>query len=133
MSSSSPVPLSHVQPAAGPAIPPADDVAISVRGLSKAYAIAHDDPKHTTLGEAVSSFVRNPLRGLAALRRRSADEIFWALQDVSFDIRRGETVGIVGRNGAGKSTLLKILSRITPPTAGEVELEGRVASLLEVG
>src|SRR6185312_7823109 len=64
--------------------------------------------------------------------RKSIEE-FWALKDVSFEIKRGEAVGIIGRNGAGKSTLLKLLSRITTPTKGQIELEGRLASLLEVG
>src|SRR6187431_1123642 len=64
---------------------------------------------------------------------KSIDQKFWALQDVSLQIQQGERIGIIGRNGAGKSTLLKILSRITPPTKGRVIIEGRVASLLEVG
>lgn len=104
------------------------DIAISVRGVSKAYTIRHqraDAP--TTLAEAITRRLRNPFR------RGSETEQFWALKDVSFDVKRGEVVGIIGRNGAGKSTLLKILSRITEMTTGEVDLYGRVGSLLEVG
>jgi lipopolysaccharide transport system ATP-binding protein len=101
------------------------DVAISVRGLTKEYVIAHEQ-KYTTLGEKMVATLKNPLR-------RPETETFRALTDVSFDVKEGEVVGIIGRNGAGKSTLLKVLSRITEPTAGEVRLFGRVASLLEVG
>lgn len=102
------------------------DIAISVRDLSKAYTIAHNDAKHSTMAEAMLHRVKNPLQ-------RAEKATFWAIKDVSFDIHRGDVVGIIGRNGAGKSTLLKILSRITEPTSGKAILRGRVGSLLEVG
>lgn len=103
------------------------DVALSVRGLSKCYRIRPaDDHPEVTLAEAALARVRRK----RASRQR--DE-FWALSEVEFDVRRGEVLGIIGHNGAGKSTLLKILSRITPPTRGHVELHGRIGSLLEVG
>ena len=102
------------------------DVAVSVRGLSKSYSIAKNAAKHTTAGEALMYKLRHPFA-------REERETFWALNDVSFDIQKGDVVGIIGRNGAGKSTLLKILSRITEPTAGRIDLYGRVGSLLEVG
>ena len=102
------------------------DLAISARGLGKAYTIRHVEAPPTTLAEAVVRRLRRPLR-------RDQREVFWALKEVSFDVSRGEVVGVIGRNGAGKSTLLKILSRITEMTEGEVELHGRVGSLLEVG
>ena len=101
-------------------------IAVSVRGLSKAYTIAHQGERPVTLAESLIARARRPFA-------RTPTETFWALKDVSFDIAKGDVVGIIGRNGAGKSTLLKVLSRITEPTAGTVDLYGRVGSLLEVG
>ncbi len=108
------------------------DVAIRVEGLSKRYRIAPAVLRnYRTLQE---DLLRLPQRLWSAARGQAARrEEFWALQDVSFEVREGEALGIVGRNGAGKSTLLKILSRITDPTAGRAEVYGRVGSLLEVG
>ena len=102
------------------------DIAISVRGLSKTYTISHNREQHITLAETLLERAKHPFK-------RTEKETFWALKDVSFDVKEGEVVGIIGRNGAGKSTLLKILSRITEPTKGEIDLYGRVGSLLEVG
>jgi lipopolysaccharide transport system ATP-binding protein len=100
--------------------------ALTVRGLSKAYTITHSSGRHTTLGEAFAHWLKNPLR-------RAPRETFWSLKNVSFDVRTGEILGVIGRNGAGKSTLLKILSSIVEPSAGEIHLYGSVGSLLEVG
>jgi ABC-type polysaccharide/polyol phosphate transport system ATPase subunit len=102
------------------------DLAISVRALSKSYSISHRHEQEITLAEQALRRARHPFT-------RAERETFWALDDVSFDVRKGEVLGVIGRNGAGKSTLLKVLSRITAPTKGEVRLYGRVGSLLEVG
>ena len=102
-----------------------DGIAISAQGLGKAYRIGRG-PRATTLAERLAGFVRDPFG-------RAVQEEFWALREATFDIPRGQAVGIIGRNGAGKSTLLKLLSRITTPTVGEAELRGRVGSLIEVG
>lgn len=101
-------------------------VVISVRNLTKRYTIPLADDKVNTLAEAAVARLRHPFR-------RMPTETFQALDDLSLDIRQGSVAGIIGRNGAGKSTLLKILSRITEPTSGEVDIYGRVGSLLEVG
>ena len=102
---------------------------IHVEGLSKQYRLGRPRERYLALRDVVSDGVRR----LFAPRTREAEREFFALRDVSFDVARGAKIGIVGRNGAGKSTLLKILSRISEPTTGRVELRGRVASLLEVG
>jgi len=115
-------------------------VAITIDGVSKSYVIHHKQgPAYNTLRDAMSAGARGVVRkilGGAEERSRESvptEEVFWALRDVSLQVQSGDRVGIVGRNGAGKSTLLKILSRITPPTSGEVRIRGRIASLLEVG
>jgi lipopolysaccharide transport system ATP-binding protein len=105
--------------------------AIRVEHLSKQYILRHQRRGYTSLREEISKNVSSLLRGQLAFN--SNREKFWALKDISFEINQGDAVGIIGRNGAGKSTLLKLLSRITRPTEGRIEIEGRVASLLEVG
>ncbi len=107
------------------------DIAVSVHGLAKHYVIDTVRTRHNTLRDQLADgFARLLKRGAGPQQRKRT---IWALDDVSFEITRGEVVGIVGRNGAGKSTLLKILSRITDPTRGSAEIRGRVGSLLEVG
>jgi lipopolysaccharide transport system ATP-binding protein len=103
------------------------DVAIRVDNLSKRYRIGQREP-YKTLREALTNIFTGPFK-----RQHSNSQFIWALKDVSFEVRWGEVIGIIGRNGAGKTTLLKILSRITKPTSGYGEVNGRVGSLLEVG
>ena len=105
---------------------------IKVENLGKKYVIGHQkQEKYTALRDVISNGVKSLLK--FNFQERDTQEEFWALQDVSFEIKQGDRVGIIGRNGAGKSTLLKILSRITEPTKGQIKIKGRVASLLEVG
>jgi lipopolysaccharide transport system ATP-binding protein len=111
------------------------DTVIKVENLSKRYTIGHQKNQQDGLRHQIEHAVRNPFqwfRGQIQNRRMEKEE-FWALKDISFEVKHGEVLGVIGCNGAGKSTLLKILSRITQPTCGRVRLTRRVASLLEVG
>ncbi|MHC5674725.1 ABC transporter ATP-binding protein [Nostoc sp.] len=112
------------------------DTVIRVENLGKKYIIGHQQQeRYTALRDVIANKVKsfgNLIQNPKSKIQNSQEE-FWALKDVSFDIKQGDRVGIIGRNGAGKSTLLKILSRITEPTTGSIKIKGRVASLLEVG
>src|SRR5215472_16584157 len=118
------------------------ETVISVENLSKRYLVGHLSPERENytalrdvLGREARNLVRktvNVIRGQQVVQGDEVEEV-WALKDLSFDVQRGEAIGIIGNNGAGKSTLLRILSRITEPTDGRIRLRGRVASLLEVG
>jgi lipopolysaccharide transport system ATP-binding protein len=113
------------------------ETAVRVQDLGKSYRVHRSGPRghhrYSTLRDDLVGLAKAPFGHLLGKPRLSRAEEFWALRDVSFEVRTGEVLGIIGRNGAGKSTLLKILSRITKPTTGRVELRGRIGSLLEVG
>jgi lipopolysaccharide transport system ATP-binding protein len=112
------------------------DLAIRVSDLGKQYRIGASPERYGTLRDSIMGMLKAPIRRIRQGFLPTADDeqnIIWALKEVSFDVKQGQVLGVIGRNGAGKSTLLKILSRVTEPTAGEVEIRGRVGSLLEVG
>src|ERR1700675_4878182 len=104
------------------------DVVIRVEGLGKRYIASH-----RTEGHGLRARIATHLKEYVPMLRQGEDDYFWALKDVSFEVKRGEILGILGSNGSGKSTLLKILSGITQPTEGRAWLRGRIGSLLEVG
>lgn len=113
------------------------DNIITIKGIGKRYNITGRKRGYVALRDIIGETMQHPIQTavekMKKIMRHSNREDFWALENVTFEVKRGEAIGIIGANGAGKSTLLKILSRITPPTTGEIRLEGKVASLLEVG
>src|SRR5215210_7475502 len=115
----------------------AGSVGIKVEGLGKRFRIG-EMQRYKALRDSLSDLIHLPVRAAVSRargkpRQAKADRYVWALKDVSFEIERGEAVGLIGANGSGKSTLLKILSNITEPTEGRAQIRGQVGSLLEVG
>ena len=110
---------------------------ISIKGVGKKYNIKHETGSYIALRDILANIIRHPFAFLKTKAKEvtglAAKEEFWALKNIDVDIQKGEVVGIIGHNGAGKSTLLKILTEITPPTEGSIEMIGKVVSLLEVG
>ena len=116
------------------------NLALDVHNLSKRFRIGYLETQKDTLMGTLTSWVKSPLENYRTLKKLSSfgtnedsEDIIWALKDVSFQVKTGEVLGVIGHNGAGKSTLLKLLSRITEPTSGYADINGRVSSLLEVG
>ena len=111
-----------------------DDVVIRAENIGKQYTLGAPTESYRLIHESISAWVRDRFRSLRpGGKKRPQEESFWAVRDLSLEIKRGDVVGLIGGNGAGKSTTLKILSRITEPTCGRAEIHGRVGSLLEVG
>lgn len=111
---------------------------IQVKNLSKRYRLGLKEKQSETLIGEIGNIFKSPFQNLKRLREMNRfgneeESVFWALKDINFEVKEGEVLGIIGKNGAGKSTLLKVLSQITEPTSGKIEIHGRVASLLEVG